>query len=317
MTDAEPAPPSFGRTIRLTFEATVHNARTCLALVSVYAVLNGASNAIGRTLSFDTDPLRATRAELIALMAAFVAGIATYFLIYAFVYPPTVGALSLVGSAAETGDELATRGIVRRVFDRALEVIGAFVLTILILAIAPITIAVVALLAGVVAGPEGGIAAMLFVALLLAGPVIYVFIRLSLAVPAVVQEGLAPVQALRRSWDLVGGAWWWVFGVMVVLAIVGGMIGNVAATIISLGHTGVFTAGREGPSNYALAALGTAVSTAISGSLFGVGTGVVYAARAQRLPAAELPLPESPEPDEAEPAEPSSATGAGPEASDE
>lgn len=293
MTDAPPAPPpSFWRAIGLTFETTARNARTCLVLVSVYAVLNGVSNAIGRTLSVEIDPLRATGTELIALSAAFVAGVGTLLVIYTFVYPPTLGALSIVGAAAETGDELVTDGIVRRVFDRALEVIGAFVLTFLILAIAPIAVAVVALLAGLVASAEGGIAAMIFMVLLLAGPAVYVFVRLSLAVPVVVQEGLSPVQALKRSWDLVGGGWWWVFGVMVVLGIVGGVLGNVASTILSLGHTGVFTTGREAPSNALLAAFGTAVGTAISGALFGVGTGVVYAARAQSRPAAELPLPE-------------------------
>lgn len=316
MSDAAPAPPSFWRAIGLTLEASVRNARTCLALVSVYALLNGVSNAIGRTLSVGIDPLRATGTELVALSAAFVAGIGTYLVIYTFVYPPTLGALSLVGSAAESGDELATHGIVRRVFDRALEVIGVFVLTILILAMAPIVIALVALLAGVVAGPEGGIAAMLFMAILLAGPALYVFVRLSLAVPAVVQEGLAPVQALRRSWDLVGGSWWWVFGVMVVLGIIGGIVGNVLATIISLGSTGVFTVGRQGPSNYVLAALGTAVSTAISGTVFSVGTGVIYAARAQGLPPAELALPEPVGTSEVLP-EPPGGSGVSPESIDE
>jgi hypothetical protein len=297
MTDAAPAPPSLWRAIGLTLEATMRNARTCLVLVSVWAILNGVSNAIGRTLSVGIDPLRATGTELIALSAAFVAGIGTYLVIYTFVYPPTLGALSLVGAAAETGDELATHGIVRRVFDRAIEVIGAFVLTILVLAAAPIAVAVIALLAGLVAGPEAGIAAMLFMILLLLGPTVYVFVRLSLAVPVVVQEGLGPVQALRRSWDLVGGSWWWVFGVMVVVGIIGGIVGNVAATIISLGNTGIFTVGRQGPPNYVLAALGTAVSTAISGTVFSVGTGVVYAARAQGLPPAELALPEATTPE--------------------
>lgn len=292
MTDAAPAPPSFWRAIGLTFETTVRNTRTCLVLVSLYAILNGVSEAIGRTLSVGIDPLRATGTELIALSAAFVAGVGTYFVIYTFVYPPTLGALSVVGAAAEAGDELATNRIVRRVFDRTIEVIGAFVLTLLILAIAPIAVAIVALLAGFVASAEGGIAAMLFMILLLAGPTLYVFVRLSLAVPVVVQEGLSPMQALKRSWDLVGGSWWWVFGVMVVVALVGGVVGNVASTILSLGHTGVFTAGREAPSNVVLAAFGTAVGTAISGSLFGIGTGVVYGARAQSRPPAELPLPE-------------------------
>lgn len=294
----------------MTFEATVRNARTCLALVSVYAVLSGLSSPISRALSLDIDPLRA---QVVVLSAAFVAGLGTLIIVHMFVFPPTVGALSLIGAAAETGDELATQGIVRRVLERAIEAVGSFVLTMLILAIAPISVAIVALLAGLVAGPEGGIAAMLFMTLLLAGPVLYVFVRLSLAVPAVVQEGLPPVDALRRSWDLVGGAWWWVFGVMAVASIVGVIVGNAASTIISLGHTGLFTMGRQVPSNVFLVALGTAVSVAISRTVFGVATGVVYAARAQSLPAVELPLPDLTTPETATPG----GSGVSPDKTDE
>jgi len=297
VSDAAAVPPSFWRAIGLTLEATVRNVRTCLMLVAAYAVLNGLSNAIGSTLSVEIDPLRASGSELIALSAAAIAGFATFLLVYIFVYPPTLGALSLVGSAAETGDVLETHGIIRRVFDRALEVIGTFVLTILILAVAPITIGLIAVLVGLVAGAEAGVGALLFTLIVVVVPSVYVLVRLSLAVPAVVLEGLSPIGALRRSWDLVGGNWWWVFGVMVVVGLIGGLIGNVASTVVSLGHTGIFTVGRQVSSNFALSALGTMVGTAIYGALFGVATGVIYGARAQAKPPAELALPDAPAPD--------------------
>lgn len=303
MSDAEPAPLSFWRAVGLTLESTVRNARTCLALVSVYAVLSGVSSAIGGALSLDIDPLRATASELFALVAAGIAGFATFLLVYTFVYPPTLGALSLVGSAGVSGDVLETHGIVRRVFDRALEVIGTFVLTVLILAIVPIAIAVVALLTGLLVGAEAGVVAMLFTLLVLVVPAVYVLVRLSLAVPAVVIEGHGPVGGLRRSWELVGGgAWWWVFGVFAVVGLFSTIAGSVVSAIFSLGNTGIIA---MRPGNFGLAALGSAVGAAVSGSFLGVGTGVVYAARAQSRPPAELPLPEpatpeTPAPDAAE-----------------
>jgi len=54
---------------------------------------------------------------------------------------------------------------------------------------------------------------------------IWVSIRLTLAVPAVVLEGAGPVDALRRSWQLVQGSWWRVFGITLLAGIVVAFIG--------------------------------------------------------------------------------------------
>ncbi|HYZ91861.1 MAG TPA: hypothetical protein VFA34_05635 [Actinomycetota bacterium] len=289
--EGEPVPPSFWRAVRVTFDGVIRHWRTCLALVSVYAILNGVSNAIGRADPLDFDPSAASPSELVVISAAALAGIGTLALIWIFVHPPTLGALSLVGSAVVAGDELETHGIVRRVLDRALEVIGAFVLTLLILLVAPIAIGLFGLVANLVTNAETTIAAMFALAFVLAVPVVYMFVRLSLAIPVVLREGLGPVAALRRSWDLVGGVWWWVFGVFVVVGIAGGIGGGILAAILSLGNAGI---SGSGDSNFVLAALGSAVSSAVSGSLLGVVTGVVYEARAEVLSPSELPLPDVP-----------------------
>src|SRR5919109_3114104 len=95
-----PAPPSFWRAVGLSFEVAARNARTCLALVSVYALLIGVSTAIGRTASFDIDPSRASLSELAALLVAALAGFGTLALVATFVYPPTLGGLAVVGESA-------------------------------------------------------------------------------------------------------------------------------------------------------------------------------------------------------------------------
>jgi hypothetical protein len=65
--------------------------------------------------------------------------------------------------------------------------------------------------------------------------VVFVYVRLSVASPALVIEGLGPTAALGRSWRLVRGSWWRVLGILVLAAI----ITNLLTTIISVPVTTV------------------------------------------------------------------------------
>ena len=49
---------------------------------------------------------------------------------------------------------------------------------------------------------------------------IWIAVRLSLAVPAVVLENAGPVAAIKRSWELVLGSWWRIFGITLLAAII-------------------------------------------------------------------------------------------------
>lgn len=291
--DQAARPPSFWRAIGITFEIVVRNVRTCALLVSVYALLNGVASAIGRTVSFNIDPAGASPGELLAISAAAIAGLGTLVIVNIFVYPPTIAALSLVGSAAVFGDALDPNGVVRHTLDRALEAIGAFLLTILILLVAPIAIGIVSLFVGLAVGAEAGFAALLVQMVLVAVPALYVGIRLSLSVPVVVREGLGPVAALRRSWELVKGSWWWVFGIIVVVGIASSMVSSLFSFVFSLGQAGTVFAMRSEPGNFVLAAIGAIAGAAAGTAIVGVATGVLYAARASVLPPAELPLPDA------------------------
>jgi len=66
--------------------------------------------------------------------------------------------------------------------------------------------------AAVLVGALGSIAALILT--------IWIWTRLTLAGPAVVLEGAGPVAALRRSWQLVQGSWWRVFGISLLALLV-------------------------------------------------------------------------------------------------
>ncbi len=72
---------------------------------------------------------------------------------------------------------------------------------------------------------------LLPVVLLVAAPVtVWLSTRLALAPAALVMEGIGPVTALRRSAKLVRGAWWRIFGIIML----GGMIAGAISYLIQL-----------------------------------------------------------------------------------
>jgi hypothetical protein len=62
---------------------------------------------------------------------------------------------------------------------------------------------------------------------------LWVFISLSFVSQVIVLENRGVGDALQRSWDLVRGAWWRVFGAYLLLLLVG-LIVNLSTTVISL-----------------------------------------------------------------------------------
>jgi len=58
-------------------------------------------------------------------------------------------------------------------------------------------------------------------------PGIYIGFRLAASAQALVVEGRRPTQAMGRSWALVGGHWWHVFGTLVVAGLLTGIVNAV------------------------------------------------------------------------------------------
>jgi len=65
---------------------------------------------------------------------------------------------------------------------------------------------------------------------------IFLYIRLSLSLPALVVEEVGPVAALRRSWQLVRGRWWPIFGTLLlaglVLSVVTGALAGIPTIFV-------------------------------------------------------------------------------------
>ena len=102
---------------------------------------------------------------------------------------------------------------------------------------------------------------------------IWISIRLTLAVPAVVLEGAGPVDALKRSWQLVQGSWWRVFGVTLLAGIVVAFIGFILQLPFSI--VGSLAGGGGGfPTmfNPGSSAVATAAPTVLSVVIGAIGS---------------------------------------------
>ena len=89
-----------------------------------------------------------------------------------------------------------------------------------------------------------------FIALIVPG--IYLGVALYFSAQAVVAEDRSPIDALRRSRELVSGQWWRVFGIGIVFSVMIGVVGG----LIGLLFRGL----GEGADSQALALLGAMVA---------------------------------------------------------
>jgi hypothetical protein len=122
------------------------------------------------------------------------------------------GILTAVVGKAVLGQPLGLRGAWAQVRPLLLRLVGVAVLLALIAG----GIVAVSMLIGILLIAAGGAAlAIVGVPLILAGlaGAAYVYIRLSLAPCALVLEKVGATDSLRRSWLLVKGDWWRVFGI--------------------------------------------------------------------------------------------------------
>jgi hypothetical protein len=78
------------------------------------------------------------------------------------------------------------------------------------------------------------------------GALVYVLTRLTVVVPALIVEGLGPMESVRRSWRLVEGYWWRTFGLQVVLTLLSMVVSAGPAALI-VGMMGFVT-----PENFVL-----------------------------------------------------------------
>jgi hypothetical protein len=187
---------------------------------------------------------------------------------------------------------------------RVLSIIGLTLLLLLIAigmwipfwAILLVLLVTKATVGAVIFGIFGGIGTVLFM--------VFVFVRLTVAVPAVVLEAIGPVHAMRRSWQLVRGSWWRVFGISLLALLVVAVIGfaleipfEAATFALGLGNHGLFNVSSSssvatGPSLAALivGAIGSIVAATVTRPISAGVTVLLYADLRMRREGFDLAL---------------------------
>ena len=130
-----------------------------------------------------------------------------------------------------------------------------WVMFLLFLAILVLMIPAILLAVALALNPTSAVLAVLYLLVVLATfvPIYFLVIRFLFAMTLVVVEGRRGVQALRRSWELVRGLGWKVFGNFLLVALVASgvalgflLIGSIVVSVVALGaagSTGTLTTG--------------------------------------------------------------------------
>lgn len=104
--------------------------------------------------------------------------------------------------------------------------------------------------------------------------VIWVLIRWSVAIPALFAEGIGPVKAIGRSWNLVRDNWWRTLGILIIVGIMVSLIQTALAALF-----GGIAAVLPGLSDDIRAGLLTTVSTlvdALVGAIQPIAIAMLY-----------------------------------------
>ncbi|GLW71626.1 hypothetical protein Kpho02_39250 [Kitasatospora phosalacinea] len=138
---------------------------------------------------------------------------------------------------------------------------------------------------------------LLALLLLTVPPVIWLSIRLTLAVPALMLEKQPVLGALKRSWRLTRGAWWRIFGLTLVFRICLTVVATVLAgpgeiVAMVLGGTPGNGAAGDGPAAISIAAVAVCgiVARTVTIPLEGALQTLIYADQRIRREALDLEL---------------------------
>ncbi|WP_328807838.1 glycerophosphoryl diester phosphodiesterase membrane domain-containing protein [Nonomuraea antri] len=216
-----------------------------------------------------------------------------------FVVTVLTGLLTRILGRAVFGGAMTPGEAWRRVANRVPALFGVALLLGIIL-VAPMLLLILLIIAiGTAGGFDGdavGGVITLIVLFMLAYVAYAVFFwtRFCLAAPAVVLEGRGPIEGMRRSWQLVRGDFWRVFGVQLLTAILVAIMAFIVAIPFSLLGT-VFGMLGAGSTVSAIAAtvfigIGGTIAAMISYPVTAGVSGLLYADRRMRSEAFDLVL---------------------------
>jgi hypothetical protein len=120
--------------------------------------------------------------------------------------------------------------------------------------------------------------------------VVHAYVKLAVAAPALVIEGLGPIDSLRRSWGLVRGSWWRVLGILLLSAVITNLLTGIVSVPIST-VAGVITGFSESLLPTVLAAgLATLLAGILTLPFSAAVTGLLYTDLRMRREALDIQL---------------------------
>ncbi|AWI29098.1 hypothetical protein E3E14_23155 [Streptomyces sp. ICN441] len=208
----------------------------------------------------------------------------------------TTALLTVVVSRSVLGREVTLADAWREARPRLPQLLGLIVLLLLIAA----AVLVVAVLPGLLLGSAGG--AVLAVLGGIAGAVVtlWLMVRFALASPALMLERQGVIQSMRRSAKLVRGAWWRVFGILlltmllifIVSLIIAIPFGLIAFAVDGEGLSGMFSGGTPdfGWPFLIITGIGAVIASAITYPISAGVTVLLYVDQRIRREALDLEL---------------------------
>lgn len=153
--------------------------------------------------------------------------IALAYLMVILVAPFTVGAISRAGIDLALARPVSIRSAFGGVLRRYL---GLFAMSLLFVLVAIGFVAALTVVIAAMALAIREIVAVIFLSVVVVALAvvagIFLAVRWSVAVPAMLAEGLGPIRAIGRSWALTRGSWWRLFGTLIVLYLLQSVIGS-------------------------------------------------------------------------------------------
>ncbi|MEO3798809.1 glycerophosphoryl diester phosphodiesterase membrane domain-containing protein [Nonomuraea sp. B1E8] len=283
------------------------NPKAVLGLSAVAALLASVPLAVGQAFLLnsmgsalaDPDSLVATQGELTGLygFAAQYGGTLLSYAIQFVVVTLLTGVLTRILGRAVFGGKLTAGEAWQLVKGRVPALFGVVGLMAAIMLVPALVfvLLIVAFSLNAGAGDLGWLAllSILFIVVYI-GYYLFMRTRFAFASPAVVLEGRSPLDAMRRSWHLVTGDFWRVFGILLLTSLLVGLVAGILSVPFTIAGTlfGMLGAGS------AATAVVSAVLIAIGGTLsamfvypFEAGVaGLLYADRRMRSEAFDLVL---------------------------
>jgi hypothetical protein len=279
------------------------NPKTVLGLSAVAALLAAVPIAVGQAFVLDSmggvlaDP-SAAPADVSELYGGFLAQYGGTFisLVVSFVVVTVLtGVLTRILGRAVFGGRITASEAWQLTKGRVPALFGVVALMAVIMLV-PLVVFVgvmVAIFATGGGSPAGLAVVMILFFLAYVAYVLWCKTRFAFAPPAVVLEGRGPIDAMRRSWNLVTGDFWRVFGILLLTSILVGIVSSVLEIPFSLAGGLVGMLGTSSLAT-ALAAVLIAVGATVGSMIaypFEAGiAGLLYADRRMRAEAFDLVL---------------------------